>query len=195
MNINKLLIGLLLVSVLKVSAQNKIEYGVKGGASFSGFRSGETTLTSKIGFNFGGFAELKLTERFGLQPEILFTRCGGNINNRYSPSVITRLDYLHVPVQGKVYLSRWLSFDMGPQIGFLVGKKGELDDGISNNQNGPEIELNNVNQIDLSLVAGFGFKIKNKILIQTRYNFGLSKVFEDREYKNSLISLSLGYYF
>ena len=193
--INKLLFVLALFFVVKVAAQETISFGVKGGPSITGFRSGETTITSNIGFNFGGLAELKFNETIALQTEILFSRCGGSIDNTNSPSVITKLDYLQIPIQGKVYLMRWLSVDVGPQIGFLLRKKGELDDGISNNQNGPEIELNNVNQIDLSLTAGLGFKIKNKFLIQTRYNFGLSKVFEDREYKNSIINLSFGYYF
>ena len=33
------------------------------------------------------------------------------------------------------------------------------------------------------------------IFIQGRYGYGLTEVFDDRNYKNSCISLSLGYFF
>lgn len=77
--------------------------------------------------------------------------------------------------------------EAGPQVGFIV------DDQIEN-----ETIKNFVNDLDLSLAAGFGYRGKKGLGIGARYTFGLSKIgdFEptagiDPDFKNGVIQFSI----
>ncbi|WP_282030844.1 porin family protein [Winogradskyella eximia] len=204
MNFKKLTLVIITLFGMNAFAQKNIDFGAKVGVNFAGFRSGESTFTSRIGFNIGAMSELKISDLISIQGEIVYNRRGGNFsvsqnlpypNNHLKTHYVTTLDYIDIPIQGKIYFLKKLSVDFGPQIGFLMNDKVEIDDGISNDQNGPEVEFDNIQSIDFALTGGFSYKFESNLIIQTRYNFGLTKVFKDSKYKNSMISLSLGYYF
>jgi hypothetical protein len=75
----------------------------------------------------------------------------------------------------------------GPQVGFLAYAK---------NDDGKDI-INNFNTIDFGLVFGGGLTL-NKIIIDLRYNVGLSEVQKQALFtrnKNSVFQLSVGYKF
>lgn len=200
MNFKKIMIVMFMCFGITIYAQDNLSFGVKGGVNLAGFRSGQSTFTSRVAPSFGGMVEWKFSKILTIQGELLYNSRGGNyevevFDSFYLGTLITKLGYLDIPIQGKLYFLKKMSFDFGPQIGFLLSKKGEIDTGAGNEQDRQGVDLDDVNTMDFSLAAGFSYKFKSNILIQTRYNFGLSKVFDDKKYKTSLISLSLGYYF
>ncbi|WP_053970423.1 outer membrane beta-barrel protein [Mangrovimonas sp. ST2L15] len=101
-------------------------------------------------------------------------------------SVVSKLGYIDIPILAKVYLGNKFLFEVGPQIGFNISKKTKF--------NGTEIDTE-IKTLDTAIVGGFGFQFDQGLFIQARYAYGLSEIFENERYKNSVISLSLGYKF
>lgn len=189
MKIKNLLFAFLIITTSITFSQNEINFGVKGGVNFSGFHTGSSIKTNIVGMHIGGMAEYSISESFALQAEILYSSKGGTVfNNNPALNFDTKLHYLDIPIQGKYYFTEKMSFDFGTQVGFLVSSDGELE-------SGGEIDLAGTKSVDFSVNGGFSYKFENNLVIQTRYNFGLTEVFENQNYKNSIISLTLGYYF
>ncbi len=195
MNLKNLLLIFFTLIISNCIAQDEIKIGIKSGANLAGFRTGNGANTDNIGLSIGGIAELKLNKSFSLQAELLYDRKGGlvYVNSSDFYSIDTKLDYINLPVLIKLYFLKNLSLDFGPQIGFLVNSKGEITNSQGNNEK--EVEFNNTNNIDFSLNAGFSYIFNDKIFLQAKYSYGLTKIFKDRRYKNSLVNLSIGYIF
>jgi hypothetical protein len=179
-----------MLSTLSI-AQSELTFGVKGGANFTGFHTGSSTFSSEFGINLGGIAEYSLSDRFSIQAELLFNQKAGTFTIRDNSnfvlgSVVSKLGYIDIPIIAKIYIGDKFSFQVGPQFGFNISEKTEF--------NGSEIE-SELKTLDTAIVGGFGYQFKQGLFIQARYGYGLSEVFEDDKYKNSVISLSLGYKF
>lgn len=198
MNIQKITLVLFVLISTNLIAQNDIRFGVKSGVNLTGFHTGKSADTDNVLFNIGGLAELDLTNSFSLQIELLYNKKGGLVLVRNVPvsqfyTIDTKLDYIDIPIQGKFEFIKNLSFDFGPQIGFLIISQGEIVN--SQNDNGKKVELTNTNTIDFALNGGFSYKFDENFFLQARYSYGLTEIFNNKKYKNSVISLSLGYLF
>jgi hypothetical protein len=185
-----LILFLLMLSTL-LFAQKEFTFGIKGGTNFTGYHTGSRAITNQFGINFGGIAEYSLSNRFKIQAELLFNQKAGtftirNNSNFVLGSVISKLGYIDIPVLAKVYINDKFSFEVGPQIGFNISEKTEF--------NGSEVE-SELKNLDTAIVGGFGYQFEQGLFIQARYGYGLSEVFKNEKYKNSVISLSLGYKF
>lgn len=182
-----LILPLLVASAIGFS-QNKITYGFKAGVNLTGFHTENGTTSSITGINIGGVAKMELNETFGLQSELNLNTKGGTYEIPmaiYSPSV--KLTYINVPVLFKTHITKKFNFELGPEFGFLISKKAEV--------NGESFDIDNVASFDMNVNAGLSYEFEKGIFIQGRYGYGLTEVFDDRNYKNSCISLSLGYFF
>ena len=119
-----------------------VKYGIKGGLNISNF-TGDTEgfdFKSKAGFNVGGFVEIKLSEKFSIQPELLYSSQGAKLENIgdyvddvfYTGDIKFNFSYINVPVMFKYYVAEKFSIEAGPQIGFLVSAKTKTKlDGFS----------------------------------------------------------------
>ena len=178
---------IIIFSTIGVFAQNEFNFGIKGGVNGTGFHVVKSAGTDRIGINVGGMAEYQLNDSFSLQSELLYNSKGGKLA-AYDLFLNAYLDYLDVPLQVKYYFIKKMSFDFGTQFGILINSKAEL-------YSGEKVELIGVKDFDFSINGGFSYKFENNLIIQSRYNFGLSEIFENERFKTSMISLSLGYYF
>ncbi|MBD0831647.1 porin family protein [Aestuariibaculum sediminum] len=197
MNIKRLTLIIFVIVTAKLIAQNNIRYGAKAGINLSGFHTGKSAFTDNVSFNIGGLAELELSESFSLQAELLYNKKGGliSIRNTNEPtiSIDAKLDYIDIPIQAKFEFIKNLSFHFGPQIGFLIDSKGEIE--YPQNNKGEEVEFTNTNTIDFALNGGLSLKFNESLFLQARYSYGLIEIFKNDRYKNSVVSLSLGYFF
>lgn len=177
----KLLLSLLLLTgTFAVNAQS-VKFGVKGGVNFATIRGNDLDVDSKTGFHVGGVAELKLGDKFSLQPELLYTELG----TKDSDNELT-LNYISVPVMAKFYLLEGFSVEAGPQFSFLVKDELETPVGILN----PQTE-----DFDFGLNVGLGYNFNNGLFVQSRYTLGVSPIQENPDVKNGAFQLSLGYQF
>lgn len=181
-------IYLIIAFFTTVTYSQTVIFGTKAGVNYTGFHTSNGTETNLFGFNVGGIAKIDLNKSFGLQTELNLNTKGGNYNIPMALKIPQiKLTYLNIPILAKLHITKKFNFETGPEIGFLVGKKAEYS--------GQNIPIGDVKSFDVSINAGLSYEFEKGIFIQTRYGYGLSKLFEDSDYKNSCISLSLGYFF
>lgn len=168
-----------------------IQIGLKGGANFSNFTSGNIEnidFKHATNFHVGLALEFNLTPYFGIQPEIMYITQGANLDG-FGDQIKNRLGYIAVPILAKFYLIPGkFSIEAGPQVSVLVNEA-------------EEISTSDTEKIDFSLAAGASFNVTNHLFVQARYVAGISKVNSipssagNEDIKNSAILLSLGYRF
>ncbi|WPP53040.1 porin family protein [Catalinimonas niigatensis] len=199
-----LLTTFILVGIL-AQAQD-LRFGVKAGFGIHSFAlqnlsDGGTRIGLQIGLlSEIGLENAGLSERFALQPEVLFTTRGGKYNAN-TTEVKERLSYIDIPVLFKYKPLEAVSLYAGPQLSFLTKGKYKYDRGGDNNT----IDNRDAfNKVDYGLVVGTGIGWDN-LVIDLRYNLGLgnvlgnriiqNEILEDVKARNRGVQLSLGYFF
>lgn len=183
---------LLLVTVSLHAQSSKREEGIKigfkGGLNVSNFISSDIDDQSfRTSFHIGFVSEIMVSDKVSFQPELLYSG-QGNV----SPETKQKYSYINVPLMLRYYFMENLSVDAGPQLGFLV-------DAFSRGNNG-NADIEDQNVFDIALGVGATYELKNNIFFQGRYNLGLLNVnggdsSDTFKYQNSVIQLSVGYYF
>lgn len=193
--IKKIMFTLILISIHSLTiGQEQYRIGAKAGANFTGYHSGQSAFTDNFGFNLGAIANYELNEKLELGAELLYSKKGGifkvfDNDGQFLTSIESNLDYIDLPVYVRVYVLKKLAFEFGPQVGFLLNSKGNIADQKES------LNFENINTIDFSLNGGLSLDVNDELLIQARYGYGLYEVFENNKIKNSVISLSLAYFF
>jgi opacity protein-like surface antigen len=172
-----------------MGAQN-VDFGLKTGLNISTFTGGEVDRDNLFGFHIGGFAEFKLNEKFSLQPELLYSTQGAEVENL----VKIKVDYLTIPLMVKYYLSENFSIEAGPQASFLVNDKGEIEDSNVIDFDFVEVKTD-ASSFDFVLNVGVGYNFTSHLFAQARYKYGVTTVVENPDIKNSVFQISLGYKF
>jgi hypothetical protein len=184
----KKVVLLLMVLFLFGSANAQTKFGIKGGLSVSNYRGDVGSNSSKIGFHFGGIAKVKISEKFVLQPELLFSTQGAEFNLSKMVEFKQNLSYVNLPVMAKYYVADKFSFEFGPQIGFLVSAKVIMD--------GEKTDIKDAfKPIDFAVDFGTGYDLTENISAGIRYNLGVSNNFNNFKTSNSVFMLSLDYKF
>jgi hypothetical protein len=169
------------------NAQDGASFGVKGGLNMATI-SGAEGASSLLAFHMGGFAEFNVSDKFAVQPELLYSMQGAKYS-AFGTSYTTNLNYLIVPVMAKYFVTDAISINAGPQLGILMSAKSE----------GIDVK-DGYNTTDFGLNIGGGYNIGDNMMLDLRYNLGFSelakdKVAGDSANKNAVIQLSFGYKF
>lgn len=175
---------LILMLVTIVNAQNdSSRFGLIGGGNLANITNAGNNK-NLIGFNAGVFAEFKLSEKFAVQPEVMYSAQGAASDSSYDP-VKLKLNYINIPVMAKLYVADEFNIMAGPQIGFLASAKLRETD-----------IKDSVKKTDFGFNFGVGYDINDDVFVQARYNMGLTgftKEEFDTPSKNSVFQLSLGF--
>lgn len=207
-------------SFASLSAQD-VRFGVKGGLNlanlggdfgiYDGYYGG-SDAEMKVGFHIGGVAEIKFSEKFAVQPELLFSNQGYKSKYSFagaSADYNVNLNYVNLPIMVKFFPIQGLSIEAGPQVGFLISAKDELNDfEISIDPNDPEnVDTSDkYKTLDFGMNIGVGYELPSGLFFAARYNIGVSKVddTDDGFYgilgsslsrKNRVFQLSAGFMF
>jgi opacity protein-like surface antigen len=182
------------------------KFGVKGGLNLANFE-GDTGLDmkSKTGFHLGGFVAIKLSDKFTLQPEVLYSTQGAKADNFeqdvngtiYTADVDFNLDYVNVPLMIKYYAAEKFNIEFGPQVGFLTAAKVKAT--VDGNSAEEDVK-DQFESVDFGVNLGAGYDFTEKLSAGLRYNLGLSNITktepgDDSKVKNAVFSVSLGYKF
>ncbi|MDG3582355.1 porin family protein [Galbibacter pacificus] len=134
-----LLAVLCLGTAITMNAQ-EFYFGLKGGTSLSTI-SGENKLMSnnyRTGLYGGVFAEVVMSEKISIQPEVLYSMLGSHetykqflANGVLSNEITIKLRYIDVPVMVKYRVYKGLSVQAGPQVSFLLDSQGEYETGFA----------------------------------------------------------------
>ena len=193
----KLFLAVIAVLSLTYSQAQEVQFGAKAGVNFADLTGDFDNSDMITSFHLGAVAEIKINEKFSVQPELLYSSQGATSKDKYegiSMENTIKLDYIAVPIMAKYYIAQGLSLEAGPQIGFLVAAESEYSFGGSSETQDIKDELKT---IDFGLNFGLGYKLDNGVNFGARYNLGLSNIADndDIELKNSVFQISVGYLF
>ncbi len=190
---------LLLAAIIFFSnaAFAQIQVGFKAGANISKIDGVSFKDQFNYGYQLGGFAEISLGKKFGIQPEVLFNQFNTKLDSSYKniyQNVISstmndniKLNYLAIPILLNYKVANILSLQAGPQYSILI------NDNLTLTQNGKKA----FSEGDFSIVAGAQIKI-SKIRVSGRYVVGLNNINQidnKDQWKNQAIQVSLGFAF
>lgn len=174
----KIIIAAIALCTVGFANAQGVAYGAKVGLnvanqSFTG--TGAPSTSSLVGVSVGGFAEFKLAGKFGIQPEVMYSTQGSKLSMTDSGVTLNsfKLDYIIVPVMLKYYSMSKLSFEVGPQIGFLTSAKVNA----SASGNTSDVDAKQLfKSADFGVNFGVGFEIVKQLSVGVRYNLGLTNV-------------------
>lgn len=150
-------------------------FGVKAGVNFAGFTGSDADgFSGMAGFHAGILKEFVIFDKLSLQPELLYSMQGADIEGTDEEH---KLDYLLLPVLAKYYIVDKFNVHLGPQAGYLINESGTGTDS---------------EKFDFSIVGGLEYEITKTFFVQGRYCLGLTDIAEDADIKNSVIQAAVG---
>lgn len=187
-----------------VFAQDKIpsQLGLKGGLSFSHFRSLPQKGSSVTGFEAGIYKDYRFSSLFSVQPELMYVQEGGTVRQN-NTSIGLHIEYIEVPLLAQIhppihFLNPRFFGGLAPAIKLVSYSDVKIsDEGVFS----PDQWDNHANDLVLGLVIGAGndFKLSNRTLtIEIRYTHGITQTFDSQvpgSVKNSTLSLMAGFTF
>lgn len=186
-----LTLALFSVSAIAVAQKTPfLQLGLKGGVNVTKVDGKSFKDEFNYGFHLGGFAAIKLGEKVGIQPEVLFnqyaTKADTSYNNVLNASNLknVKLNYLSIPLLLNITPSKFITFQAGPQFGILIDKNQDLY------KNGKAAFKSG----DLSLLGGVQLNIMN-VRVGARYFVGLSDISDvdnSDKWKNQGFQVSVG---
>ena len=175
-------------------------------AAFAQRPVGSLTVQPKIGMNFATLTKADDSEsRIGLvagaeleyQISDIFSISGGALYSQQGcewsedgRTKTNKLDYINIPILANVYVVKNLAVKLGIQPAFNVNSKMAYSNGDISAQG----KLDNIKSFDFSIPIGLSYEYKN-VVIDGRYNFGLTKISDLERSKNSVFQITLGYKF
>ena len=205
----KLLLSFIVLTLLlQANAQEgDIQFGAKGGLNFATLTGDLEGLKGRTSFHLGGMAEIPMTEKLSIQPELLFSSQGAKEDNN---SLI--FNYINVPILAKYYVTNELSLEAGPQFGYLLSANLKYDsegddlnpntrsEGSSNTRASETEDVkDDIKSFDFGLIIGLGYKMDSGLNFGARYNLGLANAsnFENSsgKFQNGVFQISVGYFF
>ena len=180
------LLTLLAAVLLSQTMMAQFHLGAKAGANITKIDGKAFKDEFRYGYHLGGFMEVRMGNKFILQPEVLFNQFNTSVDSSFgnvyhnafnSQQSTRRLNYLSIPILLNYKLvGSFLSLQAGPQFAVLMnGDKNLL-------QNGGEAFKNG----DFSMVGGAQLKL-GPFRVNGRYMIGLSNLNDigDQEKWNS----------
>ena len=158
-----------------------LQLGVKAGLNYANFTGTEIQTDAITSYHAGLLAEIKLMDKFAIQPELLYTTQGASYKEA-GEEFKNELGYIAIPVLAKIYLGQSFSVELGPQASFLLSEKNDFD-------------LEDSNTFDFGLAGGLSYKITKNIFVQGRYVLGLTEISSNADAKNSVLQFSAGLMF
>ncbi len=186
---------LLLLPVLFISQflMAQFHVGFKAGANISKVDGKSFDEQFQYGYHLGGFAEIGLSRKFQLQPEVMFNQITSTLDSNYksvyqniinSNQSKVKLGYLSIPILLDYKLLGPIHLQAGPQVSIL------MDQNKNFLQNGAEA----FKQGDFSMVGGVDIKLTS-LRVTGRYVIGLNNINDidnQDKWKNQAIQISLG---
>lgn len=159
----------------------------KAGISIADMTDTQST-TSRIGFVGGLEGEYQASDIFSLSLGVNYSQEGFKMKN--SDNKI-KLDYINVPILANVYLTKGLAVKVGVQPGFNVGNSVTVD---GNTMSSSKKDYDGIKSVALSIPVGLSYEISN-VVLDARYNWGVTKAFDGLDSKNSVFQVTIGYKF
>lgn len=172
------------------AAQN-VNIGIKGGVNIANINNDDgTKYNARTGFNLGLLGHIHLAPQLALQPEVVYSAQGVKYTTAGLETKL-KLDYINVPVLLQYMFDNGFRLQAGPQVGFLINAKNEI------NSNSINVK-DSYKKVDFGISGGIGYvNTPTGLGVDARYNLGLSKINEAGSNKltNRVFQIGLFYLF
>ena len=174
----------------------------------------------RVGYIIGGEAEYQFAKKFSVAAGINYTTqgCGWKDIDYFDGGAKIKikdqsdiLGYIKIPIVANYYIFKGFAVKAGVQFGFMVSSKffahGEADydlfgDGVKRAVDlyGTVDMKDQYKKFDFSIPVGVSYQFKTPIVIDARYQIGLTKLNKYsydgiKDSKNSVFTLTVGYKF
>ncbi|SMP09927.1 porin family protein [Chryseobacterium profundimaris] len=211
------------VAVIGMSAKaQETRFGAKAGYSLSTLKqkdnSGSESSDPLHTFYVGGLVEHKISDKFGIQGEVLYSPLGGKVDESgafegdFSGDVRvkakTTFGTLLIPVSAKYFITENLSVSGGASFGIILSAKAkyEITGNASIGDLGTEFGLGDnvdikdqVNTLNIAPFIGAEYMLENGLFFDARYNLGVSNLAKDtsdgEKLTNSFFQVGIGFKF
>ena len=182
-------------------------------STFAQHALGSFNLQPKVGVSIANLTELKDTDPrvgvvAGVEGEyqasdiisvsagVLYSMQGSKyeyelLNQKYKST--NKLDYINVPIMANVYVTKGLAVKLGVQPGFNVSSSNKQEVNTFAGSGSSTFDVK-AKSVDFSIPVGLSYEYNN-FQLDARYNWGLTKAFENSKAKNSVFQITLGYKF
>lgn len=212
------------VAVIGMSAKaQEFRFGPKAGYSLSMLNAkgdGESyKFDSKSTFYAGIMAEYKISDKFAVQGEVLYSPLGGKqeesvsynqmgVNVTGTEKTDWKLGTVQIPISAKYYATENLAFGLGLNVGIITSAKVEatasltgsgLGQSFSETTSSTEDVKDDVNTLNLAPFIGAEYTLENGLFFDARYNLGVSNLIKNPEgnekLTNSFFQIGVGFKF
>lgn len=209
--------GAVFLFFVSFAAQAQWQLGLRGGTAWShlvGDKAKGETRTMNYGFQGGLTVNIPLTEKFGIQPEVLFYQLGGVSRTEAEQNVITQLpngafiidrrkqtvlnttsvNTIMVPVLGQYKFYQNVSVFLGPYVSY--GLSGTNTNTIEGRSTDTDLKFENpgLNQVTFGALAGLGVLVPMSESVSlgadARYHLGLSDLTQPASQKGNSLGVS-----
>lgn len=215
----------IILSASYLQAQVQVNYGIRGGLNVSNWQgesvqslgnllavsNGSASTAARFGFHAGGYAAIRLGERFVLEPGLQYSLKGAELSGRLNSgsAVVDFLNvnanfrvqshYIELPVLAKVYITEGFHVFAGPQVGYLVANNLRIQAntlGFSVINRNVDIR-NGFQKWDVGFVGGLGYRFDNGLNLMATYDHGVQRIDENKRFAtfNRALKFSVGYEF
>ena len=144
----------------------------------------------RIGLAAGAEFEYGLTDNIGLSAGVLYSMQGVK-TTIIDDDCTWKLDFLNVPILANFYVAKGFAVKLGVQPGFKLSSKAKF----KGSGGSKEVEVEDgVKSVDLSIPVGLSYQYQN-IVLDARYNWGVTKIVDDADSKHSVFQITVGYKF
>lgn len=133
---------------------------------------------SMAAFTVGATAEYGLSEDIGLSAGVMYSMQGAKLGGEK-----LKLGYINIPILANYYIWEGLAIKVGLQPGIMLSAKWDGED-----------VKEGCNSFDLAIPVGVSYEF-SKIVVDARYNIGVTKIIDGADSKNSVMQFTVGYKF
>ena len=189
------MIAIMMIAAVSANAQN--EAGQASIKPMAGINLATMTKTDdskmRVGLAAGLEFEYGVADNFGISAGVLYSMQGvkgkgywlgggGQVDLTY------KFDYINVPILANYYIVPGLAIKAGVQPGFNVKKKVAVEAaGVKE-----DATVDDVKGFALSIPVGLSYEFSN-VVLDARYNLGVTKAIKDVDSKHSYFTITLGY--
>ena len=179
------MIAAMMVATLSANAQNALgEWSIKpmAGVNLATMTKADDSKM-RVGLAAGAEFAVGAAENFEISFGALYSMQG--VKQKWLGEDVTfKLDYINIPVLANYYVAPGFAIKAGVQPGFNVSKKAKIG--------GESADVDGVKGFALSVPVGLSYEFSN-VVIDARYNWGVTKAVKDADSKHSFFTITLGY--
>ena len=171
------------------SPAGHVNIGIKGGLNaYNIHNDNNLKYERKIGFHAGLLGHIHLSNRFALQPEIVYSTEGAkhtisNVTTEYN------LEYINVPLLLQYMFDNGFRLQVGPQVGFLLNAKSKDNNATTN-------ITNDLKPTDVAVSFGMSYVYAaTGFGIDARYNLGVGTINKNSNVNSTNRGFQLGFFY